>query len=165
MDTLTVKHPYTIFQVIEINLARSQSVPTVESVASADIGISHGLIEDEFYRFVLCVKHLNKPTLQQIDQQRIDLVYWLSEYFGRYIPTEFLLPIVDIDVSASSLNIFLPRLDINSISVSLEDIYMFLKKISPFIDVPEEIIDEWRYSQKEKRLHQQRYMTRSLTIR
>ena len=144
------QHPYTIFQVIELKLSQTCDGREVEP---DKIPESY----DEFTQFVLCVRNLNKPTLKQIDQQRVDLVYWLSEYFGRYIPTEFLLPIVDIDMAASSLNIFLPRVDIKAVNASLEDVYNFLRKIAPFIEVPDEVVDNWRRQQKEKRLHQQRY--------
>ena len=143
-----LNQPYTIFQVIEINQSKSQLHIDEPEVP-----------QDEFTQFVLCVKNLNKPTLKQIDEQRIEIVYWLSEYFGRYIPTEFFLPIVDIDFSASAFHMFLPRLDFNKLTASLEDVYEFLKKIAPMIEVSDETINKWRENQTELRHHQQRYQT------
>jgi hypothetical protein len=147
-DAINVSSPFTIFQVLEIKHARERE---------NKVDVSPKLEYDEFSQFVLCVKNLNKPTLKQIDQQRIDLVYWLSKYFGRFIPTELLLPIIDLDMSAESLNIFLPRVDLTAINASLEDVYKFLKSLAPLIEVSEATIDEWRTQQKETRLHQQKY--------
>ena len=146
------KSPYTIFQVIELMQHKKREEPSPEFEI---IELPQDELDD-FTQFVLCVKNLNKPSLKKIDEQRVEIVYWLSTYFGRNIPTSLLLPIMDIDFSASALSMFLPRVGFDKLTASLEDVYGFLKNIAPMIDVDYETIDQWR-DEIGLRNHQQRY--------
>ena len=148
--------PYTIFQVIEIAQHKKRERCDLSESETADA------VLDEFAQFVLCVRNLNKPSLKKIDEQRVEIVYWLSTYFGRYIPTPLLLPILDIDFSASALSMFLPRVGFDKLTASLEDVYGFLKNIAPMIEVSDETIDEWRRSTGLRNNHQ-RYQTSPTT--
>ena len=152
--------PYTIFQVIELQQYKKREENKEPEIESEIEDIS----QDEFAQFVLCVKNLNKPSLRKIDEQRVEIAYWLSTYFGRNIPTSLLLPIIDIDFSANALSMFLPRVGFDKLTASLEDVYGFLKNIAPAIEVSDETINQWR-KETGLRNHQQRYRTIPTTSR